>query len=44
MLTDINFSKAQISKLIKPDRSFGSWLATLGKKSTNKCCDFFNQR
>ena len=32
MSTDIKLSKAQISKIIKSSRSFGSWLANLGKK------------
>ena len=33
MLTDINISKAQISKIIQWGGSFGSWLANLGKKA-----------
>ena len=37
MSTDVNFSKAQISKIIQSGRYFGSWLGNLGKKeSTNK--------
>ena len=31
--TDINFSKAQISKIIQSGISFGSWLTNLGKKA-----------
>ena len=31
--TDIKLSKAQISKIIQSGRSFGSWLANLGKKT-----------
>ena len=31
--TDIKLSKAQISKIIESDGSFGSWLANLGKKA-----------
>ena len=31
--TDIKFSKAQISKIISPGRSFGSWLGNLRKKT-----------
>ena len=38
MSTDIKLSKAQIFKIIQSGGSFGSWLANLGKKSTNKCC------
>ena len=30
--TDIKFSKAQTSKIIQSGRSFGPWLANLGKK------------
>ena len=33
MWTDIKFSKAQISKMIQLDGSFGSWLGNLGKKT-----------
>ena len=33
MPTDINLSKAQISKIIQLGGSFGSWLANLGKKT-----------
>ena len=33
MSTDIKRSKAQISKIIQPGRSFGSWLGNLGKKA-----------
>ena len=33
MSTDIKRSKAQISKIIQSDRSFGSWLCNLGKKA-----------
>ena len=32
MSTDIKLSKAQISKIIQSDGSFGSWLGNLGKK------------
>ena len=32
MWTDINLSKAHISKIIQPDESFGSFLGNLGKK------------
>ena len=31
--TDVKLSKAQISKIIQSDGSFGSWLGNLGKKS-----------
>ena len=34
--TDIKLSKAQMSKISQSGASFGSWLANLGKKSTNK--------
>ena len=34
---DIKLSKAQISKIIQSGESFGSWLANLGKTSTDKC-------
>ena len=44
MSTDIKPSKAQIFKIIRSGRSFGSWLANLGKKSTNKYCYSFSQR
>ena len=33
MSTDINLSKAQISKIIQLGRPFGSWLGNLGKKA-----------
>ena len=33
MSTDIKRRKAQISKIIQPGRSFGSWLGNLGKKA-----------
>ena len=33
MSTDIKLSKAKISKIIQSGRSFGSWLANLGKKA-----------
>ena len=33
MPTDIKLSKAEISKIIQSGRSFGSWLANLGKKA-----------
>ena len=33
MSTDLKYRKAQISKIIQSDGSFGSWLANLGKKS-----------
>ena len=33
MSTNIKLSKAQISKIIQADGSFGSWLAKLGKKA-----------
>ena len=33
MSTDIKLSKAQISKIIQSGRSFGSWLANLGRKA-----------
>ena len=33
MSTNIKLSKAQISKIIQSGRSFGSWLANLGKKA-----------
>ena len=42
MSTDIKLSKAQISKIIESGGSFGSWLASLGKKRTNKCCYSFS--
>ena len=32
MSTDIKPTKAQISKIIQPRGSFGSWLGNLGKK------------
>ena len=32
MWTDINLSKAHISKIIQSDESFGSFLGNLGKK------------
>ena len=35
-LTDIKLSQAQISNITQSGRSFGSWLANLGK-STSKC-------
>ena len=38
----IKLSKAQISKIIQSGGTFGSWVANLGKKSTNKCCYFFS--
>ena len=41
MSTDLKYRKAQISKIIQSGGSFGSWLANLGKKITNKCCDSF---
>ena len=44
MSTDIKPSKAKMSKVIQSGQSFGSWLANLGKKSTNKCCYSFNYR
>ena len=36
MSTDIKLSKAQISKIIQPGGSFGSWLGNLGKKVLKK--------
>ena len=33
MLTDMKLSKAQMSKIIQSSGSFGSWLASLGKKA-----------
>ena len=33
MSTDIKLSKAQVSKIIQPGGSFGSWLGHLGKKA-----------
>ena len=33
MWTDTKFSKAQISKMVQSDGSFGSWLGNLGKKT-----------
>ena len=33
MLTDIKLSKAQIPKIIQSGRSFGFWLANLGKEA-----------
>ena len=33
MKTDIKLPKSQISKIIQSSRSFGSWLANLGKKA-----------
>ena len=33
MSTDIKLIKAQISKIIQSNRSFGSWLANFGKKT-----------
>ena len=33
MLTDLKFSKAQISKIIQSGDSFGFWLGNLGKKA-----------
>ena len=44
MSTDIKLSKTQISKLIRSGGSFGSWLANLGGKSTNKYCYSFSYR
>ena len=38
MSTDKKPSKAQISKIVQSGDSFGSWLANLEKKTTNKCC------
>ena len=32
-LTDIKLSQAQISNITQSGRSFGSWLANLGKKA-----------
>ena len=32
MSTDIKLSKAQISKIIEPGKSFGPWVGNLGKK------------
>ena len=41
MFTDIKLSKAQISKIIQSDGSFGSWLCNLGKKAlTNVATSF----
>ena len=41
MFTDIKLSKAQISKIIQSDGSFGSWLCNLGKKAlTNVAISF----
>ena len=31
MLTDVQLSEAQISKILQSGGSFGSWLANLGK-------------
>ena len=42
MSLDIKPSKTQISKIIQSGASFGSWLANLGKKSTNNCCYSFS--
>ena len=42
MSTDIKLSKSQIAKIIQLGGSFGSWLANLGKKSTNKYCYYFS--
>ena len=42
MSTDTKISKAQISEIIQLGGSFGSWLANLGEKSTNKCCYSFS--
>ena len=42
MSTGIKLSKAQISEIIQSGRSFGSFLANLGKKSTSKCCYSFS--
>ena len=33
MSADVKLSKAQISKIIQPGVSFGSWLANIGKKA-----------
>ena len=39
MWTDIKLSRAEISKIVQSDGSFGSLLVNLGKKkSTQKCC------
>ena len=42
MLTDIKLGEAEISKIIQSGGCFGSWLANLGGKSTNKCCYSFS--
>ena len=44
MSTDKKPSKAQISKIVQSGDSFGSWLANLEKKTTNKCCYSLSQR
>ena len=36
MSTDIKLCKAQISKIIQSGRTFGSWLANVGKKALRK--------
>ena len=41
MSNDKKRSKAQISRIIQSDRSFGSFLAYLGKKALKKCCFSF---
>ena len=41
MSIDIKLSIAQITKAIQSGGSFGSWLANLGKKNTNKGCYSF---
>ena len=42
MSTGTKLSQAQISKIIQSSGSFGSWLANIGNKSTNKCCYSFS--
>ena len=42
MSVDIKISNAQISKIILPDESFGSWLGNLRKKGLNKYCNSFS--
>ena len=42
MSTDIKLSKFQIFKMIQSGRSFGSWLANLRKKNSNKNCYSFS--
>ena len=41
MSADIKLNQAQISKIIQYSKSFGPWLGSLVKKSTNKWVYFY---